>query len=202
VLRLQGELDAALASYQAGRAIAASFVAADPGNSGWQRGLAVSHIKIGDMLALQAKPDEALASYRASHAIAERFAETGDAGWQNDLGISHERIVCVLESQGEPGRRPEGLTGRTSRSPTARRRRPRQCRPAATLGIAYEHIGDVLRALDDLDGCAQGLRRETRHHQPPGGRRPRQCGLAVRSRRSATPVSARCTKIAAISLRP
>ena len=49
VLVAQGDLPAALTSYQASLAIAERLAKPDPGNAGWQRDLSVSHDKIGDV---------------------------------------------------------------------------------------------------------------------------------------------------------
>jgi hypothetical protein len=46
VLRAQGNLTAALESYQADLAIAERLARADPGNAGWQRDLAFSHWRL------------------------------------------------------------------------------------------------------------------------------------------------------------
>jgi hypothetical protein len=46
VQRAQGNLPAALTSYQASLGIAERLAKADPGNAGWQRDLSVSHNKI------------------------------------------------------------------------------------------------------------------------------------------------------------
>ena len=98
----QGNLPAALTSYQASLAIAERLAQADPGNAGWQRDLSVSHNKIGDVLVAQGNLPAALTSYRASLAIRERLAQAdpGNAGWQRDLSVSHNRIGDVQRAQG------------------------------------------------------------------------------------------------------
>ena len=45
--RAQGDLAAALTSYQASHDIFERLAKADPGNAGWQRDLSVSHNKMG-----------------------------------------------------------------------------------------------------------------------------------------------------------
>ena len=66
------DLTGALASYRATHGISARLAAADPGNDGWQRDLAVSQLKIGEVLG-QGDLTGALTSYRASLEIC--------AGW-------------------------------------------------------------------------------------------------------------------------
>ena len=89
----QGDLAAALTSYQAALAIAERLAKADPGNAGWQRDLSVSRDKIGDVQQAQGDLAAALTSYQAALAIAERLAKAdpGNAGWQRDLSVSHTR---------------------------------------------------------------------------------------------------------------
>ena len=67
--RAQGDLPAALTSYQASLAIRDRLAQADPGNAGWQRDLSVSHNKIGDVQRAQGDLPAALTSYQASLAI-------------------------------------------------------------------------------------------------------------------------------------
>ena len=77
VQQAQGDLAAALTSYQASLAIAERLAKADPGNAGWQRDLSVSHDRIGDVQQAQGDLAAALTSYQASLAIAERLAQSG-----------------------------------------------------------------------------------------------------------------------------
>ena len=75
--RAQGDLAAALTSYQASLEIFERLAKADPGNAGWQRDLSVSHDKIGDVQRAQGDLAAALTSYQASLAIRDRLAESG-----------------------------------------------------------------------------------------------------------------------------
>ncbi len=58
----QGNLPAALASYQASLAIRDRLAKSDPGNAGWRRDLSVSYDKVGDVQVTQGKLADALAS--------------------------------------------------------------------------------------------------------------------------------------------
>ena len=62
----QGNLPAALTSYQASFAIRDRLAKSDPGNAEWQSELAVSYDKIGDVLMAQGNLPEALTSYQAA----------------------------------------------------------------------------------------------------------------------------------------
>ncbi len=103
VLTAQGDLAAALTSYQASHDIFERLAKADPGNAGRQRNLSVSHNKIGNVQQAQGDLAAALTSYQASLAIAERLAKAdpGNAGWQRDLSVSQEKIGDVQQAQGD-----------------------------------------------------------------------------------------------------
>ncbi|MEL4383171.1 tetratricopeptide repeat protein, partial [Shewanella algae] len=49
VQQAQGDLSAALTSYQASLAIAERLAKADAGNAGWQRDLSVTYNRVGDV---------------------------------------------------------------------------------------------------------------------------------------------------------
>ncbi len=106
VLVAQGDGPEALAAYKAGLAIAAGLAKRDRANTGWQRDLSVSNIKIGDVLVAQGDRPGALAAYQAGLGIAEDLAKRDPANtqWQRDLSASHDRIGNVLVAQGDgPG---------------------------------------------------------------------------------------------------
>jgi tetratricopeptide (TPR) repeat protein len=91
----QGNLPAALTSYQASFAIRDRLAQSDPGNAGWQRDLAVSYDRVGDVQKAQGNLPAALTSYQAELAIADRLAKSdpGNAGWQRDLIVSYVKIA-------------------------------------------------------------------------------------------------------------
>ena len=90
----QGNLPAALTSYQASLAIRDRLAKSDPANAGWQRDLSVSYEKVGNVRVAQGNLPEALTPYQASLAIADRLAKSDpdNAGFQNDLSLSYDRV--------------------------------------------------------------------------------------------------------------
>jgi tetratricopeptide (TPR) repeat protein len=80
----------------------ASSAKIDPDSAKWQRDLAPSHERIGDVLFSQGNLTEALQSYRAALEIGERLAKTdpSNADWQHGLALSLGRIGRVLARQG------------------------------------------------------------------------------------------------------
>jgi tetratricopeptide (TPR) repeat protein len=102
VLVAQGNLAAALKSFQAGLDIIDRLAKDDPKNAGWQRDLSVSFNKIGDVLAAQGNLAAAPKSFQAAQNISERLAKDDpkNAGWQRDLSVSLEMVGNVLVAQG------------------------------------------------------------------------------------------------------
>ncbi len=101
VLMAQGNLAAALASYQDSLAIKDRLAKADPSNAGRERDLFVAYDKVGEVLVEQGNLAEAQKFFHDSLAIAERLttADPSNAGWQRDLAISHGRIAELLAEQ-------------------------------------------------------------------------------------------------------
>jgi tetratricopeptide (TPR) repeat protein len=87
----------ALADYRKALAIRERLAAVDPGNVEWQRGLAVSYDRIGEILG-ESDPDAGLDEYRKALAICEKLAaaDPGNKEWQRDLAGSYERIAEML----------------------------------------------------------------------------------------------------------
>jgi tetratricopeptide (TPR) repeat protein len=98
----RGDLTAATAEYERGKAIAERLARSDPGNAGWQRDLSVSFDRVADVLVAQGNLPEALKSYRDSLAIRDRLAQSdpGNALWQRDLSVSFNKVGDVLVAQG------------------------------------------------------------------------------------------------------
>ena len=99
----QGNAAEALQSYRAGLAIFEQLAQSDPGNAGWQRDLAVSYEKIGDIELAQGDFAAALNSYQQDLAISDRLAKSdpGNAGWQHDLALPYQKIGDVQMAQGD-----------------------------------------------------------------------------------------------------
>jgi tetratricopeptide (TPR) repeat protein len=72
----QGDLPAALTSYEASLAIRERLAKSDPGNALWRRGLSISYERVGDVQVAQGNLPAALTSYEAYLAIAERLAKS------------------------------------------------------------------------------------------------------------------------------
>jgi len=149
------------------------LAASDRSNTGWQRDLSVSYIKIGDVLVRQRKFDEALKCYRESLAILERLgtSDRSSTGWQRDLSVSYERIGEVREAQGKLD---EALKGYQDTLTIRERLAAYDLSNAGwqyDLSVSYERFGDVLMKQDKPDQALKSYRRD---------------GLAIRERLAAS----------------
>jgi tetratricopeptide (TPR) repeat protein len=83
----QGNLPAALTSYQASFAIMDRLAKSDSGNADWQRDLAASISKLGDVLIKEGKTADAIQKYRVCLDIMSRLAADSPANlqWRMDI---------------------------------------------------------------------------------------------------------------------
>jgi hypothetical protein len=94
----ESDYAAALKSYTDSRAIIDQLAKSDPGSAEWQRDLAASYIKVGDVPGDLAG---SLKSYSDSLTIIDQFAksEPGNTGWQGDLCVLFAKIGDVQKEQ-------------------------------------------------------------------------------------------------------
>ena len=152
VQRAQGDLAAALTSYQATLDIISRLAEAAPGNAGWQRDLSVSHDRMGDAQRAQGDLAAALTSYRASLALRERQAKAdpGNAGWQRDLSVSFNKVGDVRRAQGDLA---AALTSYQASLDIISRLAEADLGNAGwqrDLSVSHDRIGDVRQAQGDL----------------------------------------------------
>ena len=153
VQRAQGNLPAALTSYQASLAIAERLAKADPGNAGWQRDLSVSHNKIGDVLRAQGNLPAALTSYQASLAICRASGARRTRATPAGSATCRCRTSKIGDVQRAQGNLPAALT--SYQASLAIRERLAQADPGNAgwqrdLSVSHNKIGDVLQAQGDL----------------------------------------------------
>ena len=101
VLQAQGNLPAALESYKSAHAIRQRLAAADPGNAGWQRGLAISYGNVAMVEARQGVHDQALSKFRTARDIIARLrAQSPDnAQLPEDLAWFESQIRALSASR-------------------------------------------------------------------------------------------------------
>ena len=93
----QGDLTAALKSYQDSLDIRDPLAKADPGNAGWQRDLAVSYAKLANVQLKANRPAESRAALEAGRAILAKLVadHPGFAQWKQDLAWFDARIAAL-----------------------------------------------------------------------------------------------------------
>jgi tetratricopeptide (TPR) repeat protein len=155
----QGDLAAALISFQAGQAIFERLAKSDPGKASWQRDLSIFYGKVGDVQVAQGNLPAALTSYEAKLAVAERLAKSdpGNASWQRDLSVSYEKLGDLQVAQGHL---PEALT--SYQASLAIRERLAKSDPGNALwqrdlGIVVERLGGMAYRFVLARDFAKGL---------------------------------------------
>jgi tetratricopeptide (TPR) repeat protein len=105
-LLAQGKLEAARKAYGQSLEIAERLAQADPANSGWQRDLSVSYMKIGNLLAEQNQRSEALQYLDKALAISARLAklDAANAVWAGDVAWVQARIAELKAGRARPAR--------------------------------------------------------------------------------------------------
>jgi tetratricopeptide (TPR) repeat protein len=98
VLTAQRKLSEALDAYQQSLKIRQVLAEQDKTNTGWQRDLAMSYDRIGEVLEAQGKLPEALDAYRDYFDISDMLAsrDPSNATWQNGAAWSRYCIASVL----------------------------------------------------------------------------------------------------------
>ena len=99
-----GDKDGALKAFEESLAITRHLASTDPGNSVWQRDVAVGLNKIGDVkFFMENDPNGALAAYEESLAIARRLADAnkGRAILDRDASVSLDKIADVKRATGD-----------------------------------------------------------------------------------------------------
>lgn len=160
VLVAQGDLAAALKSFQESLAIRDRFAKADPGNAEWQRLLSVSYERVGDTLVAQGNLAEALKSFQAGLATVDRLAKAdpGSSLLQRDFSVTHRRIGDVLVAQGDLPAALESYRSQLVIIDRLTQADPGNVTWQSDLGISNGRIGDVLIAQGDLAGALKSYR--------------------------------------------
>jgi tetratricopeptide (TPR) repeat protein len=122
------------------------------GNLAWQRDLAVSYERIGNLQMWQDNMPGALKSFSASLDILDPLVrvDPGNAGWQRDLAVSYVRIGDALAEQYDlPGalKSYQASLAIAERLATAD---PQNARLQSELSEMYGTVGDVLKAQGNL----------------------------------------------------
>ena len=93
----QGDLAAALRSYETRRDIIARLAKADPGNADWQRDLSVSYAKLANAYRTAGQLPQAREQLTAGRTIIARLTETYPdwSQWKKDLAWFDGQIAAL-----------------------------------------------------------------------------------------------------------
>ena len=155
IQQVQGDLEAALKSYQDALRIAEELVREAPDNRGWQHDLSVCYIKIGDIKRAQGGLEAALNSYQDGLEIRKELVREAPSnrGWQRDLSISYERIGDIQQAQGDLAEALKSYQDGLAIRKDLARKDPGNKEWQRDLSISYEKIGDIQQAQGDLAGA-------------------------------------------------
>ena len=148
----QGDLEAALKSYQDGLAIRKDLAKEDPTNKEWQRDLSVSFNKIGNIEEVQGDLAEALNSYQDGLKIAQKLAKEDPTNkeWQRDLSVSYNNIGDIQQAQGDLAEALKSYQDGLAIRKDLARKDPGNKEWQRDLSISYDNIGDIQQAQGDL----------------------------------------------------
>jgi hypothetical protein len=114
----QGDLKAALKSYEAKRDIISRLAQSDPGNADWQRDLSVSYSKLADAYRKSNETAKARDALAAGRAIIGKLVEQhpDQAQWKQDLAWFEAQLaeleMRVPQSKQEPTSQEKKSKGR------------------------------------------------------------------------------------------
>lgn len=180
VLLEQGNLDAALERYRKSKAIRERLAQEDPGNAHWQRSLAESYGKVGNILFEKGDGEgsDALEAYQASQAIHERLVQDAprNAGRQLDLAVSSSKVGDIRLGQGSLG---EALTQYQASLTIAEELAqgdPKNAQWQHSLAYSYNKVGDVLEVQGKLDEALENYQRSMVIRERLAGEKPNNAG--------------------------
>ncbi|MEL6817481.1 MAG: hypothetical protein AAFP80_02395 [Pseudomonadota bacterium] len=143
----RGNLSAALAEYEEGKAVAE--------RTGNERDLSVSHNKIGDMEVARGDAESALAAYQAGLVIAEKLAaqDPTNTEWQRDLSVSHNKIGDMEVARGDAESALAAYQAGLAIAEKLAAQDPTNTQWQRDLSVSHERIGDVEVERGDGDAA-------------------------------------------------
>ncbi len=119
---------------------------AEPANTGYQRDVSVSYIKLADLAVARGEGARAEELYTKGLAIAEALgrAEPANTGYQRDVSVSYERLAEIARTRGEPTQAAELYRTAVSRRKAVVTREPGRVDLAEELAVALALSAMVL----------------------------------------------------------
>jgi serine/threonine protein kinase/tetratricopeptide (TPR) repeat protein len=155
-----GDIDAAVTTGHKSLALFTILAEAAPMNLEACQALALSHLKMGDVLGNHHFPNAgdltgALQQYRLSEALLQTLATTDATNLitRRYLGLIYERLGTILKMQGDLATAMDSYRTSLALREAFAADYPTHADGRRDLGIGYEKIGDVLLLMGDLPGA-------------------------------------------------
>ena len=155
IQEVQGDLEAALKSYQDGLNIAQKLAREDPSNKEWQRDLWVSFNKIGDIQKTHDNLKGSLISYQDGLKIVKKLVreDSGNKQWQRDLSISYNNIGDIQKAQGDLAEALKSYQDGLAIRKDLARKDPGNKEWQRDLLVSYMKIGKIEEAQGGLEAA-------------------------------------------------
>lgn len=161
-----GELSAAIASGQDALRLYKKITALEPEKAKFQQSLAISHIKLGDILGNPNFPNmrdhtKALEHYQEALAIFNRLAhgDSADIVTRRHLGIIYERMGSIFEVQSELEKTLRSYQHSLQIRQELNQERPHHYDISRDLAVAYEKLARVHQVSGNSAVALQEYRR-------------------------------------------
>lgn len=162
ILQTRTHLDDAMGAFQEFLAIFQRLTKGDPSKAGWQRELAVAHIKVGDIDQEQRRFEEAWANFRESLAIFERLTviDPSNIGWRRELAVAHSRVGDVRAAQDRPNEALDDFHQYLAIAQQLTAIDDHNTDWLFNLAVAHSKVGDMYRKQGHLDDAVAAFREE------------------------------------------
>jgi uncharacterized caspase-like protein/predicted negative regulator of RcsB-dependent stress response len=148
-----GDLASAGRAFEDRHRVAEREAGRRPDDPLWQRELAISNSKRGDVQVAQGDLDSALVSYEAARALSQKLAEArpGDIDLNRDLSVVYTGLAYVLRTQGNFDEALNYYTAALGISKVLSDAIPDDINLLRDVGVDYDNVGDVRMMKGNLE---------------------------------------------------
>jgi Flp pilus assembly protein TadD len=126
----------------------------------WQRGLSISHEKLGDLALALGDTAAAREAHQQAHAITERLAaaDPGNSQWQRDLSASHSRLGNLALALGDTAAAREHYRQALAIGERLAAADPGNSQWQRDLSVSHNKLGDLALTLGDTAAAREAYR--------------------------------------------